>query len=104
MLGLFTRLNDSYESLTDRGAVTRENVRWSGFDSSGERASLDFTAALLKADLFVHLMPNGAVRSGAPMAHVYGRMLMAWRAMGRPDEMTLEQIESILSARRHPDA
>lgn len=72
---------------------------------NNEATLLNFTHALKENILYCYIFKDRDLNSHVPMREVYERMLEAWRKLGEPyNPISPQEIQTIIAARRYPDA
>ncbi|WP_426172452.1 YfbU family protein [Pseudoduganella sp. R-34] len=105
VLDLHRALLFSFNALVDKGALTSADIAFEGFDGNDGQEStlLRFTRALGEQGRWEELLDGRVgLNSSSRTVPGYQRMIAAWKNMDKPHGMSKEQIETILTAKRHP--
>ncbi|ANQ84338.1 hypothetical protein dqs_1284 [Azoarcus olearius] len=103
ILGIYSDLRDSYQSLSDKSGIESHLVTFPGFDGNNEAELLHFAQALSTNGNYSETIGKTARNSHMPTTDMYNRMIDAWEKLGKPRyPLSREQIMNILDARIHP--
>jgi uncharacterized protein YfbU (UPF0304 family) len=99
-LELYRAIQHSYQTLNDKGDLTDTKVRFPGFDGNNESHHLAyakyFVMDLGRYDELVKGQAYPDFNSHCPMLEKYVRMHHAWTDIGKPLEMSVENIQYLL--------
>lgn len=95
ILGLYDILQSSYDALTTKGSLNESKVKFPGFDGNNEGEYMRFFSALIKNGQFDYLEAN--TNSHMQKVATYRRMLDKWKALGQNHELSLQDMENILT-------
>lgn len=106
VLSMHSALHFSYEALENKAGIKENSIKFDGFDGNNETHYMSYCRYFCdRLGRYAELADHGhdGYNSHMPTLEMYGRMLDAWRAMGKPNELTREQIGEIQMARVHPE-
>lgn len=99
-MNMYSSIQRSYEALDDKTGIEEWSTWFPGFDGEEETAYMGYAGYVAeKEHRFTDLKPNtGDFESHMPMVERYRRMLRVWRSIENHDQLTREDIISILDA------
>lgn len=104
ILQIYDFIRISYADLADKSGIDQNNVVFPGFDGNNESELLNFTRALSRNGNYEELIGKNARNSHMPTVDMYRRIIAEWVAIGKPSyPLSKGQIQSLLTARIHPD-
>ena len=106
VLDMHRALHFSYEKLKDRAGIEERSIKFSGFDGNNETHHMSYCRYFCdRLGRYKELADHGheGYNSHMPTLDMYRRMLGAWEAMGKPHELTKDQIGEVQMARVHPE-
>jgi uncharacterized protein YfbU (UPF0304 family) len=104
ILGIYGDLQASYEELTDKIGIEKNELTFPGFDGNNECELLSFASSLIKHRRFESTLGENARNSHMPTSEIYGRMIQRWNELDSPSyPYDKETIQEILAARTHPE-
>ena len=102
VLDLYRALHFSYKKLKDKAGIDATFVNFPGFDGNNEPHHLAYCEYFCeRLGRFAELGP--VPNSHMQMLDIYRRTLHAWEAIGRPHELTKDQISDFQMAQVHPE-
>lgn len=94
-------MRHGYHELTDKTGIDPSDIEFPGFDGNNEADFRGFAQALLDHCRFEDTLGKQAKNSGYPMVDSYVRMVRTWNEMGRPTNLSKEQIQELLDDKRN---
>jgi len=94
ILELYEAIQNSFDSLSDKGSLTADRVKFPGFDGNNEGEYMRFFSALVENDQFAHVKANK--NSHMQKVSTYTNMLDKWESLGKDYQLSLDDIEAIL--------
>ena len=94
ILELYEVIQDSFDSLTDKGSLTEDRVKFPGFYGNDEGEYMRFFSALVKNDQFAHVKAD--TNSHKPKIPTYKNMLDKWEFLGKGNKLSLDDIKTIM--------
>lgn len=102
VLSMYRALHASHEKLKDKTDIDASSAQFLGFDGNNEPRHLAYCHYFCEhLGNFSELCP--IPNSHRQMLDIYRRTLRAWEAMGRPHELTKDQIGELQMAQVHPE-
>lgn len=95
ILDLYEVIQDSFDSLPDKGSLTLDRVKFPGFDGNNEGEYMRFFSALVENGNFAHVKANK--NSHMQKKSTYENMLSKWVSLGKPRTLSLDDIEAIFN-------
>lgn len=101
ILEMFRALQHSYKNLEDKDGIEEWTVTFAGFDGNHETKQMAFARYFCKHDggRFEDLEIGDRFSSHCQLLGRYRQMLAQWQAMGKPYDLTKEQLPAIASVR-----
>jgi uncharacterized protein YfbU (UPF0304 family) len=102
VLDMHRALHFSYRDLADKSGITKEDVKFAGFDGNEETESYSFTKYFCEEPpngRFTELGSTQTFNSHWPMWSTYNAMLSEWQALGRRHELTADEIRRIINVK-----
>ncbi|EID0063089.1 YfbU family protein [Vibrio vulnificus] len=101
ILDLYRFIEDYKRISKDENIINHRRSSFMGFDGNNESEYMAFARFLIiKQGKFSeqkdYLRQNDNLNSHMPMVHIYKRMLEKWKALGKPYQLTADQIQQIL--------
>ncbi|EPD5886849.1 TPA: YfbU family protein [Vibrio cholerae] len=101
ILDLYRFIEDYKRISKDENIIKHHRSSFRGFDGNNESEYMAFARFLIiKQGKFSeqkdYLRQNDNLNSHMPMVDIYKRMLEKWKALGKPYQLTAEQIQNIL--------
>jgi uncharacterized protein len=102
ILQMYRSINFSYMSLEDKGELSKDDVRFEGFDGNNETSYMAYARFVIhQMDRYDELKnEHNDYNTHSPSLGKYRRMLRVWESLsGRYNsDLTLEEIKQILNA------
>lgn len=95
ILDLYEVIQDSFDSLSDKGSLTLDRVKFPGFDGNNEVDHMRFFSALVENGNFAHV--NANKNSHMQKKSTYENMLSKWVSLGKKRPLSLDDIEAIFN-------
>ncbi|TQQ54214.1 YfbU family protein [Vibrio cholerae] len=103
ILDLYRFIEDYKRISKDENIISHHRASFMGFDGNNENDYMAFARFLIiKQGKFSeqkdYLRKNDNLNSHMPMVQIYKRMLAKWENLGKPYQLTAEQIQQILDS------
>src|SRR5215212_668015 len=99
-MNMYSTIQRSYEALDDKTGIEESRTWFPGFDGEQETTHMGYARYVFeKEHRFAHLMPSTEdFDSHVPTVQRYRRMIPVWKSIDDHDQLTREDIISILDA------
>lgn len=111
VLEMYRALRYSYDMLMDKSGISKDEIKFSGFDGNGEAGAdgyLGYARFLVLTErrweeVLEDRHPGFDLNSHCPVIEMYRRMMSEWKRLGKKRDLTPEEIKRIIAERIHAE-
>jgi uncharacterized protein YfbU (UPF0304 family) len=101
---MHSSLSVSYKALTDKTGIKANSIEFDGFDGNNETPQMTYTRYIYEGGSYTNLSPgrDNFNNHGSTTLDTYRRMLSAWEATDKSNQLSREDIIRVSDERIDP--